>query len=146
MRVFSRTRWWCTAAVISSDGIGARFSSQSRSESTMIRAPAAIALLTLVRSSSIACRRAGPPPLTSKWPVIRTAAKPGRSPSSSMCRILASSSLSMTGNGTVTCRHDAGVALSRFCSGPKVRPRLVTSSSRMASSGGLVTWANSWPK
>ena len=55
MRVFSRTRWWCTAAVISSDGIGARFSSQSRSESTMIRAPAAIALQTLVRSSSIAC-------------------------------------------------------------------------------------------
>jgi hypothetical protein len=30
--------------------------------------------------------------------------------------------------------------------GPKVRPRLVTSSSRMASSGGLVTWANSCPK
>ena len=44
MRVFSRTRWWWTAAVISSDGIGARFSSQSRSDSTMIRAPAAIAL------------------------------------------------------------------------------------------------------
>ena len=67
-------------------------------------------------------RSAAPPPLTSKWPVIRTAAKPGRSPSSSMCRILASSSLSMTGNGRTTCRQDAGVACSRFCSGPKVRP------------------------
>ena len=38
---------------------------------------------------------------------------------------------------------EAGTACSRFCSGPKVRPRLVTSSSRMASSGGLVTCANS---
>ena len=41
---------------------------------------------------------------------------------------------------------DAGPGSSRFCSGPMVRPRLVTSSSRMASSGGLVTCANSWLK
>ena len=66
----------------------------------MIRAPAAIALDTLVRSCSTASASAVPPPVTSKCPVIRTAAKPGRSPSSSMCRILASSSLSITGNGT----------------------------------------------
>ena len=31
-------------------------------------------------------------------------------------------------------------------SGPMVVPREVTSSSRMESSGGLVTWANSWVK
>jgi hypothetical protein len=39
-----------------------------------------------------------------------------------------------------------GGGLQQVLLGPKVRPRLVTSSSRMASSGGLVTWANSCPK
>ena len=35
---------------------------------------------------------------------------------------------------------------SRFCSGPVMVPSEVTSSSLIASSGGLVTWANSWVK
>ena len=45
-----------------------------------------------------------------------------------------------------TWRHDAGVGSSRLASGPMVPLRLVTSSSRIASSGGLVTWANSCAK
>jgi hypothetical protein len=40
----------------------------------------------------------------------------------------------------------AGVASSRLPSGPIEDPSEVTSSSRIASSGGLVTWANSWLK
>jgi hypothetical protein len=40
-------------------------------------------------------------------------------------------------------RQLAGFASSRFCSGPMVVVTWVTSSSRMPSSGGLVTWAKS---
>ena len=40
----------------------------------------------------------------------------------------------------------AARASSRFASGPIVAASDVTSSSRMASSGGFVTWANSWVK
>ena len=43
-------------------------------------------------------------------------------------------------------RQDAGPGASRLCSGPIVPASEVTSSSRMASSGGLVTWANSCEK
>ena len=63
-----------------------------------------------------------------------------------MCWIFASSSLSMTGKGSATWRQCAGVAVSRFWSGPIAVPSEVTSSSRIASSGGLVTCANSWLK
>ena len=72
--------------------------------------------------------------------------KPGMSPSRLMWRILARSSLEMTGNGSTTWRHDAGVGSSRLASGPMVPASEVTSSSRIASSGGLVTWANSCAK
>ena len=65
------------------------------------------------------------------------------SPSALTCQILASSSLSMTGRGSTICRQDAGPGASRFCSGPMVPDSEVTISSRIASSGGLVTWANS---
>ena len=40
----------------------------------------------------------------------------------------------------------SAVGSSRLPSGPSVDGSEVTSSSRMASSGGLVTWANSWVK
>ena len=73
-------------------------------------------------------------------------AKPGMSPSLFMCRILASSSLSMTGNGSCSMRHEAGLGASRFSSGPIVPASEVTTSSRMASSGGLVTCAKSCEK
>ena len=59
VRVRSRIRWWCTALVSSSDGIGAISASLSRSESTISRAPAAIASLTSRRIRSIASRSAG---------------------------------------------------------------------------------------
>ena len=43
-------------------------------------------------------------------------------------------------------RQCAGVAASAFCSGPIDVASEVTSSSRIASSGGLVTCAKSWVK
>ena len=50
-----------------------------------------------------------PPPCTAVQPAdLQAARNPGRSPSALMCRILASSSLSMTGNGSTTWRQDAG--------------------------------------
>lgn len=71
---------------------------------------------------------------------------PGMSPSALMWMSLASSSLSITGNGRVTLRHDEEVGSSRLLPGPSEERSEVTSSSRMASSGGLVTCANSWVK
>ena len=72
--------------------------------------------------------------------------KPGMSPSRLMCRILASSSLVITGNGSTTWRHDAGVGLEQVGLRADGADSEVTSSSRIASSGGLVTCANSWLK
>ena len=46
MRCLVRTRWWCTAAVSSSDGIGASTESALRSDSTITRAPRSIAVET----------------------------------------------------------------------------------------------------
>ena len=64
-----------------------------------------------------------------------------------MCTILASSSLSITGNGSTTCRQDAGAGLEQVAPPGRCVPTSeVTSSSRIASSGGLVTCANSWVK
>ena len=62
MRVFSRMRWWCTAEVSSSEGIGARSRPESRSERTTNRAPSAIAADTSVKiCSSRACIASAPP-------------------------------------------------------------------------------------
>ena len=63
-----------------------------------------------------------------------------------MWTIFASSSLSITGNGSVISRHEAGPGSSMFRSGPIILLTAVTISSRMASSGGFVTCANSWLK
>lgn len=61
--------------------------------------------------------------------------------------ILASSSLSMIGNGRTSWRQLSGDGASRSASGPTVEPRAsYASSSRIVSSGGLATWANSWEK
>ena len=59
---------------------------------------------------------------------------------------LASSSLASTGNGSTILFAASGTSASRLASGPIVEASEVTSSSRIASSGGLVTWANSWLK
>ena len=74
------------------------------------------------------------------------ALKPGVSPCSLTYMSLARSSRSMTGSGSRICRHEPWHASSRLASGPMVAESEVTSSSRMASSGGLVTWAKSWVK
>ena len=65
VRVFSRTRWWWTAAVSSSDGIGARSALEWRSESTMMRAPSAMARDTSPQISSSRAASASPPPVRS---------------------------------------------------------------------------------
>ena len=58
-------------------------------------------------------------------------------------RSLATSSLLRTGYLTSIWRHGSGVGSSRLPSGPMVEAIDVISSSRIASSGGLVTCANS---
>jgi hypothetical protein len=132
--------------VSSSDGIGACSASECRSDSTMMRAPSSMAAETSALISASRSRRAWPPPAARYRPQTVTALRPGRSPSALMWMSLASSSLSMTGKGSSICRHAAGLVSSRLSSGPIVVPREVTSSSRIASSGGLVTCANSWVK
>ena len=54
--------------------------------------------------------------------------------------------MSITGNGRVTWRQWLGVEVSTLTSGPTEFDSEVTSSSRIASSGGLVTWANNCVK
>ena len=64
VRDFSRIRWWWTAAVSSSDGIGASSADEYRSDSTISLAPSATAWLTLARTSSRALRMPSPPSAT----------------------------------------------------------------------------------
>ena len=156
VRVFSRTRWWCTAAVSSSEGMGAQSAVELRSERTMTFAPSAMASETRRRTSSMALRSDSPPAAVGApaWPAWRTsnspsmakALKPGVSPYSLTYISLARSSRSMTGSGSKIWRHRPHRASSRFASGPIVAASDVTSSSRMASSGGFVTCANNWLK
>jgi hypothetical protein len=98
------------------------------------------------RISSSARRSPSPPSATGYRPSTANGLRPGKSPSSLMYRSLASSSFVRIGDGTTTCRQLAGVGSSRLPSGPSVAASDVTSSSRMASSGGFVTWAKSWVK
>ncbi len=146
VRVLVRTRWWCTAAQSSSDGIGARWASLSRSDSTMNRLPCRITASTSLKISWSRRSSAAPPPATGYRPETRTPAKPQKSPSSLMCRILLSSSLSMTGNGSTTWRQWPASGSRRLPSGPMMLDSDVTISSRIASSGGLVTCAKSCVK
>ncbi|MNW61106.1 hypothetical protein D3C74_391410 [compost metagenome] len=57
-------------------------------------------------------------------------------------RIFAKSSLERIGDSSEICRQLSGSGFSRLRSGPIVVAVEVTSSSRMASIGGLVTCAN----
>ena len=156
VRVFSRTRWWCTAAVSSSEGMGAASAVELRSDRTIRLAPPAMASETRRRTSSSARRSASPPASVgapaspassiSNSPSMVKALKPGVSPCSLTYMSLARSSRSITGRGRKICRQIPGRASSRLASGPMVAASEVTSSSRMASRGGLVTWAKSWVK
>ena len=112
----------------------------------MIRAPSLIASDTSQQISVSRSRSASPPPAASYRPSTTYAANPGRSPLEFMCTILARSLSLSTGNGSTTWRQEAGDGSNRLRSGPVVLASEVTSSSRMASSGGLVTWANIWAK
>jgi hypothetical protein len=105
-----------------------------------------MAVVTSAQISASLVRSPSPPPAGSNRPSTTCAAKPGMFPLSLMCTSLARSCSPSTGNGSTTWRHDAGPGSSRFCSGPVVVLSEVTSSSRIASSGGLVTCANSWVK
>ena len=60
-----------------------------------------------------------------------------------MYRSLAKSSLSIMGDNTLSIRPLSGTGFNKFCSGPSAVLIDVTSSSRIASSGGFVTCANS---
>ena len=130
----------------SSDGIGAKSFVTPRWDSTISRAPSSMASETCVQISFSLLLSPAPPADTLNVPLTVTDTNPGYSPSSLMCTIRARSSLPSTGNGSVIVRQCAGVASSRFCSGPRALPSEVTSSSRIASSGGFVTCANSWLK
>ena len=63
-----------------------------------------------------------------------------------MLAIFASWSLLITGKGRMTCFSATLPVLRRLPLGPIALLRLVTSSSRIASSGGFVTWAKDWTK
>ena len=58
-------------------------------------------------------------------------------------RSFSSSSLVRIGVGSLIWWAESGVGSSRFCSGPIVVSIAMTISSRMASTGGFVTWAKS---
>ncbi len=61
MRVCLRMRWWCTAAIMRSDGMGARSRLESRSDSTMNCAPCAMARSTSSHMASMRrCMASGP--------------------------------------------------------------------------------------
>jgi len=144
VRVAERRRWWCTAEVSSSDGIGAHAPLESRSETITYSTPRATAAETFSQISAIRARRDSAPPSGRYRP--RTLRAAGIPSSPSRCRNWSSWSLSMTGKSTATWRVRTRSVVSRLPEGPTEPRRLVTSSSRMASSGGLVTWAKDCTK
>ena len=124
---------------------GRQLGEEWRSERTITFAPSAMATSTFSHTSSSARRKAGPGSagLTGNRPSTAKVRQPGWVPSSLMYRSFASSSLVITGRGMTIWLQLSGSGASRLRSGPMVPASEVTSSSRMASSGGLVTWANS---
>ena len=123
--------------------MGAESAPAPRSDKTMMFLPASMALPTCSRMRWMAIRSPGPPSSTAYrhgttsvdqwlWP-------PGPSTSTK----LASCWSVITGWGVKIWRHDSGWGSSRLPSGPSQPQVAVMISSRMASSGGLVTWANS---
>ena len=128
-------------------GSGPARALELRSERTMTFEPRAMAMLTCRRTSSMATAKR----LAAAGDVEEPVDGEGvESPASRRARSrrasLASSSLSITGYGRMIWRHEPAGGSSRFASGPSLERPEVTSSSRMASSGGLVTWAKSWVK
>ena len=84
--------------------------------------PSAIAREASRHASSSAARSPAPPSATRYRPGMTCAARSGQSPSSSMWMSLASSSLSMIGNGSSIWRHDVRAWLEQVALGTDRRP------------------------
>ena len=105
--------------------------------------PSAIAWLAAARSVSTPVARPVPPWVTSYNALSVTVLNPCEPAPPSRLRSFSSSSLRSTGVGSLICRADSGVGSSRLPSGPIAVSTAMMISSRIASTGGLVTWANS---
>ena len=77
VRLFSRIKWWCTAAVNNKDGIGAFSASPSRSDKTIILAPSLIAFDTSARISINLFSNDAPAPAIGNKPLTTCEANPG---------------------------------------------------------------------
>jgi hypothetical protein len=134
-----RIRWWCSPAVASSDGIGARAAFMFLSVRMRRVAPPRIALSAWTKSLASAVSRALPSPPAGKRMSRSAAARSGwvdpRSRSmSSGVRI---------GWTRRSMRQCSGVSSRRFRSLPMKPFSDITNSSRSGSIGGFVTWAKS---
>ena len=92
---------------------------------------------------SMALRRPAPPSATGKSAGSVMDRKPRLRGPPSRARNRSRSSLVRTGVGTSSCRQASGVGSSMLPSGPTAVSIPMMISSRMASTGGLVTWAKS---
>ena len=119
--------------------MGACSASMSRSDRMMIVHPSATAADAASQRASMALFSApGPSAGLKTEGNVADLAYP-----SSMARIFASSALVRTGRWSLSWRHCWGVSSNRLPSQPMNDSTEVTSSSRMASRGGLLTCANS---
>ena len=105
--------------------------------------PSAIALEAWARTASIDRRRPAAPSRTLNRMGSVMDLKPRDAVPPSSARICSSSSLRSTGEGSDTWRAASGAGSRRLPSGPMDVSTAITMSSRMASMGGLVTWAKS---
>ena len=120
VRVFSRIRWWWTAPVSSSDGIGARpVGAAAVGQHDEPRA-ASIAASTSAQISSSRCAQASPPPARSNRPSTTCAAKPGQVALVVDVHDLGQVLLPITGNGSTIWRQEAGLGLEQVPLGADV--------------------------
>ncbi len=105
--------------------------------------PSAMALLAAARIASTPALRPAPPLDTSKSAGMVMLLNPCELAPPSRLRSFSSSSLRRTGVASSIWRAEAGVGSSRFPSGPMAVSTAMMISSRMASTGGFVTCANS---
>ena len=136
----SRMRWWWTAAAAMRLGIGTRSGPTPRSDSTSTVAPlSSMARPASAHRASTASSSAPTGALRGKTAASVSAFSPGRSRAFTR----ANSRLDRIGRSNRRWRQCSGVSANRSFSDPRVVCRAVTSSSRMASRGGLVTCAKS---
>ena len=142
MRVRSSTRWWWTAEVSSSDGMGAKRSLDSRSDSTISRAPRSMASETSRRTRRIALRRPRPPRATGYRPEMTSARNSEYSSFLPAWHRVTKSWLSRIGCSSRMRRAASAVGSRMLVSAPSNVFMLVMDFSRSESNGGLVTCAN----